>query len=472
MPVTRSDRIIWFIYSKLFPFRVNKWVANNSRPAIYLSKDYGRKGSLSFFGGTPIGPADLAWPIDESYQCAQPFLAQFNLADLPEPLPEGMPRKGILYFFLDLAMLDNGTPGQCVFYTEETENLRPLEPPLPLSPLGDDRTNLHGGNSIKWQSANWLPFSITKFPKFDINLLPFRDIDDPPFTNYRTHVPSDKLDQIKAIQKANIAQAIEARYGKANAEKRARPSSDDYEYSALLDDEFILYETRKTKIYGGLSPIYSDWPHAWGSVGLYLANFLEPEISRGIPREWKAEGLDFEASIEFATVKKSCQDWIEKAKSRGFYTPLTVPEREEFRAWIRHMFREHSLAQSENRGSVKRYIHLIIRNRFEDYFSSSALDALSLYAGSDQHESLLSPAAHDDFLGLMETSPPHQMFGFGFDHQYRPDEVADKILLLQLETDYTMLWMFADCGNLQFWIDPQDLKDRRFDKVVVTIAGG
>jgi len=42
---------------------------------------------------------------------------------------------------------------------------------------------------------------------------------------------------------------------------------------------------------------------------------------------------------------------------------------------------------------------------------------------------------------------------------------------MQFDTDYGMDWMWGDCGVLQYWITPQDLKARRFDRVIVTLEG-
>jgi uncharacterized protein YwqG len=42
---------------------------------------------------------------------------------------------------------------------------------------------------------------------------------------------------------------------------------------------------------------------------------------------------------------------------------------------------------------------------------------------------------------------------------------------MQLDTDYGMDWMWGDCGVLQYWITPEDLAERRFDRVHATLEG-
>ena len=44
--------------------------------------------------------------------------------------------------------------------------------------------------------------------------------------------------------------------------------------------------------------------------------------------------------------------------------------------------------------------------------------------------------------------------------------------LLQLDSDRRNGFMFCDAGIVDFWIDPQDLADRRFDRAWGATAGG
>jgi hypothetical protein len=68
----------------------------------------------------------------------------------------------------------------------------------------------------------------------------------------------------------------------------------------------------------------------------------------------------------------------------------------------------------------------------------------------------------------------HQMLGTGRDVQGAPQYhtlEAGEMLLLQLDTDWAVPWMLADCGVLQYWISVSDLRAQRFDKVRVTLEG-
>lgn len=67
-------------------------------------------------------------------------------------------------------------------------------------------------------------------------------------------------------------------------------------------------------------------------------------------------------------------------------------------------------------------------------------------------------------------APHHQMLGFG------PSDLApnnhNDALLLMLRSDDRANFMFGDAGDLCFYIDPDDLKARKFDQVYTRSTGG
>jgi uncharacterized protein YwqG len=67
----------------------------------------------------------------------------------------------------------------------------------------------------------------------------------------------------------------------------------------------------------------------------------------------------------------------------------------------------------------------------------------------------------------------YQLLGKGTMVQYAPWELREShVLLMQFDTDYGMDWMWGDYGVLQYWITPEDLAARRFDRVHLTLEGG
>ena len=346
-----------------------------------------------------------------------------------------------------------------VVYVKEPRDLRVAEPPFPVPVYGDEPTNLRGGWTYGWRSAAWQPFLFDRFPKFDFVFLPFSDVASPLDNKWAELSDSYYVDQ---WVDQDIFRAKVQAYGEEKARLRGRRHCADYEISAAVDARYMMFASNDTK-HGGLSPLHTHWPQAWGSIALCLADFFDRSGFQG-------ELIDTAPLAEF---KAECEDWIARAKAHGFFTPVSADVREPFRAWVRKKQEIHYLAWKKDLdSSAESRAHQHVWSRLEHNFKASAADAASLYAGSDHRDQLLDAAAQDDFLGMMEPSQPHQMFGYGFDYQYRPEECEGKLLLLQLNTDYSMFWMFADCGNIQFFIDPDDLAAGRFENVIVTIAGG
>ena len=73
--------------------------------------------------------------------------------------------------------------------------------------------------------------------------------------------------------------------------------------------------------------------------------------------------------------------------------------------------------------------------------------------------------------------PQHQMLGFGANIQGTAEDmhVDGTILLLQIDSDVDRVhdeFMFCDAGVAQYWIEPADLAEGRFDKAWATTEGG
>lgn len=65
----------------------------------------------------------------------------------------------------------------------------------------------------------------------------------------------------------------------------------------------------------------------------------------------------------------------------------------------------------------------------------------------------------------------HQVLGIGDIIQTATEENLDKYMLLQINSDYLMSWMWGDVGAIKFWITPENLKNGRWDTVFSTVEG-
>ena len=69
-----------------------------------------------------------------------------------------------------------------------------------------------------------------------------------------------------------------------------------------------------------------------------------------------------------------------------------------------------------------------------------------------------------------DNAPDDQMLGHGSSEQDGPYRNRDNVLLLQIAGDDDKPWL-GDGMMLHFWITPQDLAARRFDRVFPTYEG-
>jgi uncharacterized protein YwqG len=113
-------------------------IAKLARPCYRIKCVLRPEGEIpagaSKFGGSPDVPAEFVWPHNKSIKHSEPmeFVGQIRLEDLHEPLPEAMPRTGLLSFF---TRWSDG----CVYYYPQGTALQRTpgpNPPAPPPPSG------------------------------------------------------------------------------------------------------------------------------------------------------------------------------------------------------------------------------------------------------------------------------------------------------------------------------------------------
>jgi uncharacterized protein YwqG len=118
--------------------RVTEKIVGLARPCCHIRRTLTPEEQIptgaSKFGGSPDVPAGFAWPHIEGHGApeAMEFVAQVRLADVPAPLPEPVPRSGLLSFFT------RWDEGRVFYYPEGTRLQRTPgpNPPVPPAPSG------------------------------------------------------------------------------------------------------------------------------------------------------------------------------------------------------------------------------------------------------------------------------------------------------------------------------------------------
>ena len=182
-----------------------------------------------------------------------------------------------------------------------------------------------------------------------------------------------------------------------------------------------------------------------------------PNLPDGIPWPKNPEGdeLDFLAQIHFPEVPA------------GFGLPETG---------TLFVFYDNELMPWGNEKNDVNYWKII-------YTEEPLSDAVRAHAPSNKEcyefnevfltcEVFESRASDADTLG--NENGHHQMLGYPL---YIQDEdmAPGQTLLLQIDTDEEddgPCWMWGDCGRLFFWIRPEDLAARRFDRIMFVLECG
>jgi uncharacterized protein YwqG len=207
-----------------------------------------------------------------------------------------------------------------------------------------------------------------------------------------------------------------------------------------------------------------DWPFAWGVV---------EHAVRAVGRIIEENSAS--SAHNFSTIAEEAADWLEHCRTHDALEVLDASTAEVFRANWR--------AWRENADEI------VPRNA---QVRASGLDALlaesvrlvgSLCKGQPGSTQIVPPR----FMGLFASEWPaavvdalqlcphlgpigvNQMLGYGEPVQSTPVDRVDDVLLLQIKAYQYLNWWpgAAPDGVIQFWISPDDLAAKRFDRVGV-----
>jgi hypothetical protein len=166
--------------------------------------------------------------------------------------------------------------------------------------------------------------------------------------------------------------------------------------------------------------------------------------------------------------------WVRRAQSAGLDAPMSETDAKMFMDWLRPL-------SSDERADIAYSISRAVKRGM-----SSAIK----HCGGSRAASALVPAGYMNYLegehsltssdttGIEVSAPRrridarhHQLLGHARASQgveVKPDDV----LLLHLVSDSGVDFMFCDCGEIQFWINADDLAAKRFDDVRANTQGG
>jgi len=373
---------------------------------------------LSFFGGLPIAPSAFQWPSGESKPFS--FIMQVDCAAVPAAGCLGMfPDHGVMYLFLDLRW-EQKDMFRVIWEPGPVRGWAEIAPPEDLPHAYKHRV------AWKWpqSDADW-PHLLPKWP-FD------------PVLIQGGPLPADQeaLDETYAwpgtIQPNQAIAAIEG---------------------AVVKHRSFWYEGGKPRRERPFDGFPQDWNAVRITTGL-IAEGIKYELLTSIARRSNFRELnDEEYAAKVAQAQAALREWSDRASANAAYDEVPAAVRDQFWSWVQeydwltrlpmidagNMSVEASLSNGQ-KSAARIPLHVV------DYIHS-------------RH------ALATEMEGKLYINIPDRMLAPPADVQGTIDErVREFLLLLELSSDEGVAHYFGE-GVLQFWIRPDDLAARRFDRV-------
>lgn len=409
--------------------QVRQHLLRGARPGVLVLRAWPGAAeearARSWSGGLPRMPADLAWPIRAKTGRPMSFLAQIDLSDLPATArAQGLPAAGVLWFF---TALDDTIEAEqvAVLYRPDTgpwpERTAPAnldflsgEAPYSLFPEGDPLASIAVRQAMSFRAVDTYADDLPE-AMWDIE---------------------DLEELLWSVHRAALVRAL--------GERPAPPTVDHYSWKTLGS---------------------ADWPPAGLFAELGARAAFEALPSKSVYAKPDPERTAEEQALHQALMSDA-EARVEHWRARRF-EPLTASERQDFQAWLR--------------GFMTRAAALK-RGRLGDRSPPTAFDftypiektpmfaAYHVLAHGGPAVATLPAPLRQPRVWAPDNAPDDQMLGHGSSAQDGPYRNRDNVLLLQIAGDDDKPWL-GDGMMLHFWITPQDLAARRFDRVFPTYEG-
>ena len=373
---------------------------------------------LSFFGGLPIAPSGFQWPRGESKPYT--FFMQVDCSAVPENGRLGIfPDNGVLYLFLDLEWEQKSLfrvtwePGPIQGWAE-------IAPPDDLPHAYKHRVTWSWPQS----DADW-PRVLPKWP-FDPVLIQGGPLPDDPEALEETYCWPGTIHPKEAIT------AIEG---------------------AVAKHRSFWYEGGKPK----RERPFAGFPHDWNAIRIttgLMAERIKYERLTSLARKHQFRDLsDQEFEEKMMAVQDELRDWSDRASAVAAFDEVPAAERDQFWSWVEEhdWITRHPMIDAGN---------LSVEASLSNSPESAARIPIDVVDFIRSRHGLATELENKVHVNI-----PDRMLAAPTDVQGTIDEyVREFLLLFEFSADEGIAHYFAE-GVLYFWIRPDDLAERRFDRV-------
>ncbi len=411
------------------------------RQAIVLRRHFPphvAEDSRSFYGGVPRVPGALAWPHDRDSGKPLHFILQLDLAEVPEQARLGLlPPSGALLFFLDLQWGNSQTGAVLWVDAEEPSVWLEAAPPADLTAAYGDE------GAYTWPWALAAEHGMPLLPRWTFEpvliTLPEAAPENNDEDECNAQLPAS-WNGTDAVAAALLA-AQTGGAGDAVLPERLAPQ----DFTGPDGDQFV-------------AP-WPGFPQDWLAVQTCAAALVrEADRALRFPRRSLYPDLDDAARAEhLATVKAEAQAWFDHALANPALGTIEAPVRAAFWDWFAgHKPLTQLIAPSAVEAPIETTLH------------AAPQEAAKIPPEVIARLAYRHVLAQRTAQGGIHAPTPNRLLAPYSDVQGDQQErAATHLLLLELSTDEAIGHRFGE-GVYQFWITPEDLAERRFDKAVLT----
>jgi hypothetical protein len=418
---------------------IDALLERHRKPAIVLHRPYPPTTAptvRSRLGGLPTLPAGLDWPRG-SNGVPLHFMAQIDCADLPQL--GALPAAGTLFFFAreDEEMVwGEGDPADdCrVLYAPQPVPERPTPAPPDLPPLKDAHASENSYYAPDWV----LPGEDGPAVHHSWPLVALRIDSWPDRSALDGHIGDDYDRRVDALRAATVMAAT------------GLPSHSEYV------PDWSLFPVDR----GG-----SRFPQ----LGIMIDRVARRMLRQIIDNQRHSEG-------DQALVFDPASRWVARAKEIGLAGIPSAADIDAFGTWLKRLSAELPATSW-------------LRHKLDRIFTGALLDTIAYGAGVPEIAARIPPyfynvlenhhlpftqskhGAHVACKPWRIGARCHQMLGHVPSSQGAMPVDSDTVCLLQLTTDDAIDFTFGDVGEATFWIEADDLANRRFDTVRATMQG-
>lgn len=417
----------------------------------------------SQLGGLPDLLSQTEWPRASDGRPLH-FLARIDCAELPETRGP-LPATGVLQFF---ARID----GEMDWPADSTGHARVLHYETRrgvTTPPPDDLGRIEGG----WHDYDRemrLPTEPERrvFPRWPLVFESIRTW--PILAPFDLSCEVDGEDYMVAVDRARAAEIVRTTGWPIKA-----PLDPDWGQQAFDKDG-----RKVVTLPGPFS--HKEFPQAWiliDRVAWAMAGIASKEQERMRSDSGDAKtrsGADRAVLLaDYERIGQRATAWVLRAIEAGVDEPTPETISKEFMEWL-------SPLSADDRFEIR---YLVMRS------VERGMSAAVKYCGGSRDAAAIVPVGYmnclEDEHSLTEVdtygiavaasrrwieTKHHQLLGHAPTSQDIGSRSSEDVLLLQLVSDRGVDFMFCDCGEMQFWIDADDLVAKRFDRVRANVQGG